>query len=117
MEMACWQGQKRQAFLERVLLLVTGTLVTLGLLYVDSRAAGILQSMDPSKKPCDDFYQHARGGWLRHHVIPEASAHYSISDILRGKLEVILKRVLENSTSYDRPAVQKARTLYHSCMD
>ncbi|KAI5946998.1 Membrane metallo-endopeptidase-like 1 [Manis javanica] len=38
MEMARWQGQKRRAFLERVLLLVTGALVTLGLLYVDSRA-------------------------------------------------------------------------------
>lgn len=47
--------------------------------------------MDPSKKPCGDFYQYARGGWLQHHVIPEASALYSISDILRDKLEVILK--------------------------
>ncbi|KAI5946997.1 Membrane metallo-endopeptidase-like 1 [Manis javanica] len=73
--------------------------------------------MDPSKKPCGDFYQYARGGWLQHHVIPEASALYSISDILRDKLEVILKRVLENSTSNDRSAVQKAKTLYCSCMD
>nr|XP_004657773.2 membrane metallo-endopeptidase-like 1 [Jaculus jaculus] len=79
-------------------------------------AARILQNMDPSQKPCDDFYQYACGGWLRRHVIPETSSRYSIFDILRDELEVILKGMLENSTTKDRPAVEKAKLLYRSCM-
>ncbi|KAK2105690.1 hypothetical protein P7K49_015204 [Saguinus oedipus] len=150
--------------------------------------------MDPTTEPCDDFYQFACGGWLRHHVIPETNSRYSIFDILREELQVILKggsarrgrsgtalgqelglvvsrpfllppwsrvhrgegiraqqlgnallpsaagmwgpvtwplqprrasvppspvptAVLENSTAKDRPAVEKAKTLYRSCMN
>ncbi|XP_008051858.1 membrane metallo-endopeptidase-like 1 [Carlito syrichta] len=80
-------------------------------------AARILQNMDPSKEPCDDFYQYACGGWLRRHVIPETNSWYSVFDVLRHQLEVILKGVLENSTTKDRPAVEKAKRLYRSCMN
>ncbi|XP_058160587.1 LOW QUALITY PROTEIN: membrane metallo-endopeptidase-like 1 [Dasypus novemcinctus] len=80
-------------------------------------AARILQNMDPNQEPCDDFYQFACGGWLRRHVIPETNSRYSVFDILRDELEVILKAVLENSTAKDRPAVQKAKLLYRSCMN
>ncbi|XP_054955038.2 membrane metallo-endopeptidase-like 1 isoform X10 [Pan paniscus] len=80
-------------------------------------AARILQNMDPTTEPCDDFYQFACGGWLRRHVIPETNSRYSIFDALRDELEIILKAVLENSTAKARPAVEKARTLYRSCMN
>nr|XP_025860940.1 membrane metallo-endopeptidase-like 1 [Vulpes vulpes] len=141
-EIAGWPGQKHRGFLEGglllLLLLVTGALVALGLLYAaNSRAiqepkemgeicttpgcviaaSRILQNMDPSREPCDDFYQYACGGWLRRHVIPETNSRYSIFDILRDELEVILKGVLENATAQDRPAVQKAKMLYRSCMN
>uniref|UniRef100_A0A8C6BT79 Membrane metalloendopeptidase like 1 n=1 Tax=Monodon monoceros TaxID=40151 RepID=A0A8C6BT79_MONMO len=165
-EIAGRAGQEHRGFLEGglllLLLLVTGALVALGLLYADRRgkqlplftsrlgfskeektivkrtprdvqkprdtsetcttpgcvmaAARILQNMDPSKEPCDDFYQYACGGWLRH-VTPETSSRYSVFDILRDELEIILKGVLENSTTKDRPAVQKAKMLYRSCMN
>uniref|UniRef100_A0A8C0KDK0 Membrane metalloendopeptidase like 1 n=1 Tax=Canis lupus dingo TaxID=286419 RepID=A0A8C0KDK0_CANLU len=54
-------------------------------------ASRILQNMDPSREPCEDFYQYACGGWLRRHVIPETNSRYSVFDILRDELEVILK--------------------------
>ncbi|XP_057412968.1 membrane metallo-endopeptidase-like 1 isoform X1 [Balaenoptera acutorostrata] len=131
-------GQKHRGFLEGgLLLLVTGALVALGLLYADRRdiqkpkdtgetcttpgcvmaAARILQNMDPSKEPCVDFYQYACGGWLQRHVVPETNSRYSVFDILRDELEIILKGLLENSTTKDRPAVQKAKMLYRSCMN
>ncbi|XP_075801782.1 membrane metallo-endopeptidase-like 1 isoform X1 [Microtus pennsylvanicus] len=80
-------------------------------------AARILQNMDHSQEPCDNFYQYACGGWLRRHVIPETNSRYSVFDILRDELEVILKGVLEDSSLKDRPAVEKAKTLYRSCMN
>ena len=54
-------------------------------------AARVLQNMDPSKEPCNDFYQYACGGWLRRQVVPETNSRYSIFDILRDELEVTLK--------------------------
>ncbi|XP_046519555.1 membrane metallo-endopeptidase-like 1 [Equus quagga] len=166
-EIAGRWGQMHRSFLEGglllLLLLVTGALVALGLLYANSRgkqlplstgwlrfskeeksiierkprgspaspdldeicttpgcvmaAARIIQNMDASKEPCDDFYEYACGGWLRRHVIPETNSRYSVFDILRDELEVILKAVLENSNGKDRPAVRKAKILYRSCMN
>uniref|UniRef100_A0A8C5IK54 Neprilysin n=1 Tax=Junco hyemalis TaxID=40217 RepID=A0A8C5IK54_JUNHY len=54
-------------------------------------AARILENMDPSARPCQDFYQYACGGWLKRNVIPETSSRYSNFDILRDELEVVLK--------------------------
>lgn len=56
-----------------------------------SEAARLLQNMDTSVKPCDNFYQYACGGWLERHVIPETSSRHSVFDILRDKLEIVLK--------------------------
>uniref|UniRef100_A0A669R788 Membrane metalloendopeptidase like 1 n=1 Tax=Phasianus colchicus TaxID=9054 RepID=A0A669R788_PHACC len=80
-------------------------------------AARIIQNMDTTADPCKDFYQYACGGWLNRHVIPETSSRYSIFDILRDELEIILKGVLESSDQGDREAFQKAKILYKSCMN
>uniref|UniRef100_A0A8C5ILJ6 Neprilysin n=1 Tax=Junco hyemalis TaxID=40217 RepID=A0A8C5ILJ6_JUNHY len=80
-------------------------------------AARILENMDPSARPCQDFYQYACGGWLKRNVIPETSSRYSNFDILRDELEVVLKDVLDTPSTNDIPAVQKAKTLYRSCIN
>ncbi|NWV08942.1 NEP protein, partial [Ptilonorhynchus violaceus] len=80
-------------------------------------AARILENMDASARPCQDFYQYACGGWLRRNVIPETSSRYSSFDILRDELEVVLKDVLDTPSTNDIPAVQKAKTLYRSCIN
>ncbi|GLD64186.1 membrane metallo-endopeptidase-like 1, partial [Lates japonicus] len=80
-------------------------------------AARLLQNMDKSVKPCDNFYQYACGGWLERHVIPETSSRHSVFDILRDKLEIVLKGVLEMENERDRDAIRKAKILYTSCMN
>uniref|UniRef100_A0A3P9NFF2 Membrane metalloendopeptidase like 1 n=1 Tax=Poecilia reticulata TaxID=8081 RepID=A0A3P9NFF2_POERE len=80
-------------------------------------AARLLQNIDDSVKPCDNFYQYACGGWLERHVIPETSSRHSVFDILRDKLEIVLKGVLETETEQDRDAIKKAKILYSSCMN
>ncbi|KFW04993.1 PREDICTED: neprilysin [Fulmarus glacialis] len=80
-------------------------------------AARILENMDTTAEPCNDFYQYACGGWLKRNVIPETSSRYSNFDILRDELEVVLKDVLDTPSSDDITAVQKAKTLYRSCIN
>ncbi|XP_038629779.1 membrane metallo-endopeptidase-like 1 [Scyliorhinus canicula] len=80
-------------------------------------AARIIQNMDPSASPCEDFYQYACGGWLNRHIIPESRSGYSIFDILEEEMEIILKGVLEKSDDRDRDAFKKAKQLYKSCMN
>ncbi|NXF61948.1 NEP protein, partial [Ciccaba nigrolineata] len=80
-------------------------------------AARILENMDTTAEPCNDFYQYACGGWLKRNVIPETSSRYSNFDILRDELEVVLKDVLNTPSSNDITAVQKAKTLYRSCIN
>ncbi|XP_048471070.1 membrane metallo-endopeptidase-like 1 isoform X1 [Rhincodon typus] len=80
-------------------------------------AARIIQNMDPSASPCEDFYRYACGGWLNRHIIPETSSRYSIIDILSDELEIILKGVLEMPVDGNREAFRKAKQLYKSCIN
>uniref|UniRef100_A0A8C6T4I0 Neprilysin n=1 Tax=Neogobius melanostomus TaxID=47308 RepID=A0A8C6T4I0_9GOBI len=54
-------------------------------------ASRLLENMDATVDPCDNFYQYACGGWLKKNIIPESTSRYSTFDILRDELEVILK--------------------------
>ncbi|KAF7243338.1 Neprilysin [Varanus komodoensis] len=82
-----------------------------------SIASRIIENMDATAEPCNNFYQYACGGWLKKNVIPETSSRYSNFDILRDELEVVLKDVLEQEKSTDIDAVKKAKTLYRSCIN
>uniref|UniRef100_A0A9J7XU83 Membrane metallo-endopeptidase-like 1 n=1 Tax=Cyprinus carpio carpio TaxID=630221 RepID=A0A9J7XU83_CYPCA len=67
-------------------------------------AARLLQNMDPSVEPCQDFYQYACGGWIERHVIPETSSLHSLR-----QLHTTMTCIIE--------AFKKAKTLYSSCMN
>uniref|UniRef100_A0A8C7UGV4 Membrane metallo-endopeptidase-like 1 n=1 Tax=Oncorhynchus mykiss TaxID=8022 RepID=A0A8C7UGV4_ONCMY len=86
-------------------------------LTLPSTAARLLQNMDATVEPCQNFYQYACGGWLERHVIPETSSRHSVFDILRDRLEIVLKGVFETESDQDRDAFKKAKTLYSSCMN
>ncbi|OXB63145.1 hypothetical protein ASZ78_000377 [Callipepla squamata] len=100
-----------------VVVLLAIVAITMIVLYATYDAARIIENMDTTAEPCDDFYQYACGGWLKRNVIPETSSRYSNFDILRDELEVVLKDVLDTPSSGDIAAVQKAKTLYRSCVN
>ncbi|KAM9481768.1 neprilysin-like isoform 1-T1 [Clarias gariepinus] len=81
-------------------------------------ASRLIENMDSTADPCQDFYQYACGGWLKKNIIPETSSRYSTFDILRDELEVVLKEVLEREgTSSGSSSLAKAKTLYRSCIN
>uniref|UniRef100_A0A7N8XP03 Neprilysin n=1 Tax=Mastacembelus armatus TaxID=205130 RepID=A0A7N8XP03_9TELE len=80
-------------------------------------ASRLIESMDATIDPCEDFFQFACGGWLKKHVIPETSSVYTTFDILRDELEIILKGVLEKTVEGEATALTKAKTLYKSCIN
>ncbi|KAL7840654.1 hypothetical protein AOLI_G00259770 [Acnodon oligacanthus] len=81
-------------------------------------AGSILNKMDLSVQPCEDFYQYACGGWLQENPIPEDSSSYGIYPWLRQNVDLKLKELLEQPTAdSDIEAVKKAKVLYRSCMN
>ncbi|XP_059848311.1 neprilysin-like isoform X1 [Hypanus sabinus] len=80
-------------------------------------AGQLIEKLDTTVNPCENFYQYACGGWLKKHVIPDRSSQYSTFDILRDDLVVVLKDVLEKPGDEGSTAIQKAKMLYQSCLN
>ncbi|XP_062901381.1 neprilysin-like [Mobula hypostoma] len=80
-------------------------------------AGRLIENMDPTADPCENFYQYACGGWLKKQVIPERSSQHSTFDILRDELVVVMKDVLEKPGNEDSTGIQKAKILYQSCLN
>ena len=78
-------------------------------------------ALDTSVSPCDDFYQHACGGWIKSTEIPgdEATWYRSFS-VIRDRNEEILKGILEAKAKGDAGDDKYGKALgdfYASCMD
>uniref|UniRef100_A0A674MAL3 Neprilysin n=1 Tax=Takifugu rubripes TaxID=31033 RepID=A0A674MAL3_TAKRU len=56
-----------------------------------SSAARLLENMDTSVDPCDNFFEYACGSWLKQNVIPESSSVYSTFMTLRDSLDIFVK--------------------------
>jgi putative endopeptidase len=88
---------------------------------VDSPSWGFSASnLDPTCKPCNDFYQFAMGGWIKSHPIPPEYPAWGSFLQLTDNNQNSLRTILE-SAQKAQPAPgtnqQKIGDFYSSCMD
>ena len=80
-----------------------------------------MSRIDPSVDACDDFYQHANGGWLKKTEIPAAFPSWGTWDILITRNREISRTILENamkdSSAKKGSSAQLIGDYYASCMD
>ncbi len=88
---------------------------------LQSSSAGLeLSWLDPSCKPCENFFQFADGGWLRTHEIPAAYPAWGLFNELQEKNQQVLHELLEQAAAQKAPTGsldQKLGDFYRSCMD
>ena len=60
-------------------------------------AAQLIESMDLSADPCQDFYQFACGGWIDRHPLPDSHSRLNQFDVLGDQVTEVLRG---NSLNY-----------------
>ncbi|XP_074655291.1 neprilysin-like isoform X4 [Tubulanus polymorphus] len=81
-------------------------------------AARVMNGMDSTVNPCDDFFQYACGQWNKKNSIPSDASSINTFSKLRDELQVILNELLAEPITTDEPeSVIKAKQYYKSCMN
>ena len=78
-------------------------------------------NLDPTCKPCDDFYQFATGGWSKRTTLPTGHARWGGFDELaernRDELHTILEAAAKVTNAPAGSDTQKLGAFYRACMD
>jgi len=80
----------------------------------------ILENMDSSVRPGDDFFSYVNGAWVAEVEIPADKGRYGTFDLLRDESQENVKTIIEESATGDFAKgsdEQKVGDLYRSFMD
>lgn len=83
-------------------------------------ATSVTEAMDTSTAACDDFYQHACGGWFDKTELPPDKSSYTRSfSVIDDRNKEIVRDLLDKAREApgDDPAMQKLGTYFTACMD
>ena len=79
-------------------------------------------ALDSAVAPCDDFYQHACGSWMKNTPIPGDRSSWTRSfSVINERNEALVKQLLEDAAAgkgdSDNPYAQKIGDFFATCMD
>ncbi|KAG4074705.1 hypothetical protein HA402_008803 [Bradysia odoriphaga] len=81
-------------------------------------AANLLQSMDRTVDPCDDFYKFTCGNWAEEHPKPDSSSSYDWFNEKQSKILRKIRSFLQSNVTREEPtSVSQAKIMYRACMD
>ena len=80
-----------------------------------------LTGLDPSVKPCDDFYQYAVGKWRQNNPLPGSYARFGRFEQVADRNRDLMRDILEQNASMTSASAgspeQKIGDFYASCMN
>ncbi|CAH4038346.1 neprilysin-2 isoform X2 [Pieris brassicae] len=81
-------------------------------------ASKLLQNMDESAEPCDDFYDFACGSFVKNTRIPDDKTSVNTFSIITDQLQEQIRSLLDAPIVADEPRpFVLAKTLYQACMN
>jgi len=76
----------------------------------------MIQQLNQSVDPCEDFFQYACGGWIKNNPLKPGETDINGFNIVQKKNDIILKEAIESSwmkysevSLHDRAQLFKAR--------
>ncbi|MCL5744024.1 MAG: M13 family metallopeptidase, partial [Acidobacteria bacterium] len=78
-------------------------------------------NLDPTCKPCEDFWRYANGGWLDKNPIPARYPSWGTMPVMREanseRLRTILEAAAAGTSAQPASNERKIGDFYASCMD
>ena len=81
-------------------------------------AATLINMIDQTQDPCNDFYEFACGNFIKETSIPDHKTSQGSLSLLGYQLNQRLRKLFESEADADEPLIfSSVRKLYSSCMD
>lgn len=81
-------------------------------------AASVIEAIDLTVDPCDDFYLYSCGDWIKSNPLPDGKSNWGTFSKLWQDNQAIMRSVLEDGGEFKSgSAEEKAKIYYESCLD